>query len=491
MKTLKVLLLKIFIVSVTLSKLLGYSAEVENISGQKYYPAVREVIQKANDSIHMSMFVVSLYPDREDSAVYDLCESLVEAKKRGVDVKVILDQNINFFDDEYKNKVEGKNFKAFEYLKKNGIDVNFDDRYTYTHSKALVVDKEIVVIGSTNWSQSALTINNEHSVLIKSPELAESILKSFEEIELASPRISRPIDKKKALAISKVFLESKNLAGRMITKHDERALDLYLLLLYNAKEENNIDFDFDEYAKDLGIEDMKKKAYRRQIIKSLRKLKNRYNIIDVEFHHGKNAKVKLLDINNKDRYYKYPEEDYFLLPEKYFKYGWNRSLSLLVKYCYLINRYMVQENKNRFWSMSRKNLAEKFNLHFKTISQGMNELRKLNIIDIEYLGVGEDYETRRPAIYELLGLYSPEEHKRKLKELEEKYGEEKFKDARDFAKVVYRQNDIKAIEEVIKLTEKYGKEQVEEAKEILSKKAVDNPKRTFRYAVGIIRNVRK
>jgi len=276
----------------------------------------------------------------------------------------------------------------------------------------------------------------------------------------------------------------------MITKHDERAFDLYLLLLYNAKEKNTIDFNLDKYAKALGNDEMNTTAYRRQIIKSIRKLQKKYKLIQVEFNYADNASVKLLDINIQDKEYKYPEENYFLLPAEYFKYGWDRKLSFAAKYNYLINRYMVNEYKSRFWSMTLKDLSDKFHLIPDTITKGMQELRRLNIIVIEYSARNEDYVHIEPSIYELLGLYSPEEHDKRLKQLAEKYGDEKIKRAVEFAEVVYRQNDIDAIEKVIKLTEEYGEEKIQKAQKILSEKAVDSPKRTLRYGIGIIKGIR-
>ena len=377
-KFLRKYLLLFLLFFLPVSQLFGYSAEVKDISGPEYYPAVKKVIDNAQESIHLSMYVVSLRPDDKDSIVYDLCKSLVEAKDRWVQVKVILDQNINYFDEHYRSKVEGKNSDAYKFLKNNGIEVYLDDRYTYTHSKALVVDNEIVVIGSTNWSQFALTRNNEHSVLIRSPQLAESIVESFSEIELAKPGLKRPIDEEKALAIREDFFVNEDLAGRMITKHDERALDLYLLLLYDAEKENTINFNFAKYAKDLGIyERMTSEDYRRQIIKSLRKLKNRYGLIEVEFYHGKNADVELLDINDKKEDYSYPEENYFLLPAEYFEFGWNRKLSFAEKFNYLVNRYMVRESNSEYWSMTVDKLGEKFHFKPNTITKGMQGLSKL------------------------------------------------------------------------------------------------------------------
>lgn len=484
MKLIRKFLLIAICIYTSITYSFAYSADVENISSRDYFPKVKEVIDKAEKSIYMSMFVISLRPAQPESVVYELCDALVAAKKRGVSVKVILDQNVDYYDDE--SIIEGKNTLAYQYLTENGIEVFYDNKFQYTHSKALVIDEEIVIIGSANWSYSALEKNNESSVLIKSPELAKSILRNFTEIELADLMFKRPIDEKKAMPIYKEFFINKSLAGRMITKQDERAFDLYLMLLFNAKKENSIDFNFDEYAKSLGIDDMTTTAYRRQIIKTLRKLKKKYKLIEVEFKYADNASIKLLDIHDKNKAYKYPEKSYFMLPAEYYNYGWDRKLSFRAKFCYFINRYMINEYSSKYWSMSLKDLSEKFHLIPDTITKGMQELRKLNIIVIEYSARKEDYVHIQPSVYELLGLYSPEEHNNELKQLNKKYGEDKVKNAINFAEVVYCQNDIEAIEKIINLTDKYGKEKRNKAYKILSEKAVDSPKRTLRYGIGII-----
>lgn len=81
-KFLRKYLLLFLLFFLPVSQLFGYSAEVKDISGPEYYPAVKKVIDNAQESIHLSMYVVSLRPDDKDSIVYDLCKSLVEAKDR-------------------------------------------------------------------------------------------------------------------------------------------------------------------------------------------------------------------------------------------------------------------------------------------------------------------------------------------------------------------------------------------------------------------------
>ena len=93
------------------------------------------------------------------------------------------------------------------------------------------------------------------------------------------------------------------------------------------------------------------------------------------------------------------------------------------------------------------------------ISNGMQELRKLNIIDIRYS---------------------------KFAKLSERYGEANVQKAREYAKVVFKENDPEAIETLLKLTTDYGEEAVKKAVRIVSKKRPDNPKRSFAYLKGII-----
>ena len=481
----KKLLFAVCILLFSISNIFAYTADVKDISSREYYPAVKEVIDKAEKSIHMSMFVVSLRPDQKNSVVYKLCNALIDAKKRGVMVRVIMDQNVNYYDD--KKGVEGKNIEAYKYLNKNGVNVFYDNKNKYTHSKALVIDEKIVIIGSTNWSYSAIEKNNESSVLIQSPELAKHIIERFSKIKTEKIVREIPFNTESAIKIDKVFLEDKGLAGRMITKQDERAFDLYLLLLYKNEGKKKISFDFDLYAKYLGMDHMKPVAYRRQLSKSLRKLNEVYRLLEVEFFYGKNARVKLLDIEEKIKLYKSPEDNYFLLPEDYFKYGWNRKLSQRAKHCYMINLYMSQEGNGYSWSFSRADIAEKFELDPWTISYGMNELRSMNLIDIEYSSIEKGYENRSPAKYRLLKIYDPVENEKAIQKLEEKYNK-KFKTARKYAKIVFKENDPVVIEEIINLILEYPDRIVKAAYKKVGRKAKDNPKRNQYYAVAIIRD---
>ena len=278
------------------------------------------------------MYHMNLQPYDKSSQVYKLVNELIKAKERGVDVQVILDQNVDFVSNKHKDKwvAQGKNAWSFRALKEAGIDVWYDNLTTYTHAKTVVIDKEVVIIGSANWSKSVLNKNAETNVLIRSSKLARELLTYFDEIKIDKKASHVIPDTINAISISWAFLENPKLAGRMMAGSDERAFDLYMLLLkeFDGNSEAKIALDYDKMAGYLGIQDrMTRIAYRRQITKTLRKLEKRYKLIKVKFQYAKDAVVALLDYKDPKKPYSVPKEWYFQIPDNFWEYGWNKKLS--------------------------------------------------------------------------------------------------------------------------------------------------------------------
>lgn len=96
----------------------------------------------------------------------ELADALIDAKQRGVSIKVILEPSV------YQNN------GIFRYLINNGIDVSWAKNFQNTHSKFMIVDDKIVFVGSMNWSENSLKKNREASVIVYSKEVS----KRFEEI---------------------------------------------------------------------------------------------------------------------------------------------------------------------------------------------------------------------------------------------------------------------------------------------------------------------
>ncbi|MFQ5867042.1 MAG: hypothetical protein ACE5IT_03490 [bacterium] len=59
-----------------------YEAEVIDISGTKYFPAVKEALSKAEESIYLVMFIIKLSPYEERSKANQLVDELIKAQMR-------------------------------------------------------------------------------------------------------------------------------------------------------------------------------------------------------------------------------------------------------------------------------------------------------------------------------------------------------------------------------------------------------------------------
>lgn len=449
------------------ARVLCYQAEVIDISGDKYFPAVKEAIAKAQGSIYTVMYLVEFSAERANSKANQLVDALIEAKKRGVEVEVVFDQDAGSF----------KNAKAYTHLKEAGIRVYYDELSRYTHAKCLVIDKKIIIAGSTNWSEAALDRNIEVSFLLESEELAQGILSYLKTIKTGQETDTGST----AVQVSREFLENPDFAPFMVKEQSQRAFDVYLYLIWKG----TVPIFYDDIARYLGIyEGWTSEAYRRQIIRTFRQLESKYKLIKFKPRYAKEADVELVNFRDSPQ-----KAGTVSIPEDYFKFGWNKELSLRAKFCYLINLAYTQISQMKpYWSKSVAMIAKEFGgVGQDVIHKGMLELRRRKLLEVKYDELGsKPYDERAPKIYKLLKLYDPKELEAKLKALEEKYGRQDFSLARKYAQIVFEENNPEVIEDIILKTEQYGQKKVKKAFDIVAQKSIDNSKRTYIYAVGII-----
>ena len=94
-----------------------------------------------------------------------LAGALVRAHQRGVHVQVMLDAHAQRFDPPGL---------AVEHLMVAGIAVWLDDHHDgWAHDKIMVLDEEIVITGSYNWTVAAEKDNSENLLVIHDPHLAQ------------------------------------------------------------------------------------------------------------------------------------------------------------------------------------------------------------------------------------------------------------------------------------------------------------------------------
>jgi phosphatidylserine/phosphatidylglycerophosphate/cardiolipin synthase-like enzyme len=102
----------------------------------------------------------------------DIATALVDAHKRGVHVQVILDKS-------NRNK-KGK-YSAADFTAHMGIPTFIDAEHAIAHNKVMIIDKDIVVTGSFNFTKAAENNNAENLIIIQSKDLAKIYMDNWYE----------------------------------------------------------------------------------------------------------------------------------------------------------------------------------------------------------------------------------------------------------------------------------------------------------------------
>ncbi len=135
---------------------------IEVINNGNYSPRVLDLIKNSQICTYIVMYAMKYYTMDDSSGVNELLMALVDAKKRGIEIKIILDNTTAVDYPETTN-----------YLKSNLISYKVHPGTITTHAKLLIIDNSITVIGSHNWTESAFNSNNETSVVIYLKTVAE------------------------------------------------------------------------------------------------------------------------------------------------------------------------------------------------------------------------------------------------------------------------------------------------------------------------------
>lgn len=85
-----------------------------------------------------------------------IAKALVQAKQRGIDVRVILDKS-----------QRSERYTGATYLLHAGIPLAIDEKPAIAHSKVFIFDQETVLTGSFNFTRAAQTKNAENLIVIK------------------------------------------------------------------------------------------------------------------------------------------------------------------------------------------------------------------------------------------------------------------------------------------------------------------------------------
>jgi phosphatidylserine/phosphatidylglycerophosphate/cardiolipin synthase-like enzyme len=123
---------------------------------------VTRTIAQAHKTIRVAAYLVTSRP---------IADALIKAEKNGVDVKIVLDRKQS---EEAMGSLD-------HYLAENGIAVRKNGRYANMHDKFMVIDDDIVELGSFNYTRTAEMENAENVLVLHgAPEVVKEYAHQWE-----------------------------------------------------------------------------------------------------------------------------------------------------------------------------------------------------------------------------------------------------------------------------------------------------------------------
>jgi phosphatidylserine/phosphatidylglycerophosphate/cardiolipin synthase-like enzyme len=161
------------------------------LANKDYYPVLKQHFEQAQKSIVGTVYLFKTSAARGNEPS-DLLRELILARKRNVDVDLVMDLS----DDDRESKEA--NLRAGLILEKAGIKVRYDTVDVTTHAKAFVIDGRYCFVGSHNLTHTAMTMNEELSLYVDSAEMGHKITDFIREIPLSSDPIKEQNKSRKA-----------------------------------------------------------------------------------------------------------------------------------------------------------------------------------------------------------------------------------------------------------------------------------------------------
>lgn len=137
----------------------------EIVLSSEFTKRIIELIDAAKRSIYIFMFDWRWYKNDFSCEVSRINQALVRATRRGVAVQALLNYK------EIVPILESLNIKAKQANVKKLL-----------HAKSIVLDEEVVVLGSHNLSKEAMTANVEMSLIIPDKDIAKRIIDYYQSI---------------------------------------------------------------------------------------------------------------------------------------------------------------------------------------------------------------------------------------------------------------------------------------------------------------------
>jgi len=97
-----------------------------------------------------------------------IAKALSDAKKRGVETKIILDKS-----------QKTANYSEADFTAHAGIPTYIDAKHAIAHNKIIIIDGATVITGSFNFSKAAEEKNAENLLIVRDSKIAEKYISNW------------------------------------------------------------------------------------------------------------------------------------------------------------------------------------------------------------------------------------------------------------------------------------------------------------------------
>lgn len=123
--------------------------------------ALINVINSSKSTLNIAIYSITKY---------DIVDAIANAKKRGVDVKIITDKECSSSSSQSKE---------LSYLLRYNIPIKINSHSGLMHMKVTIADSSTVTVGSYNYTQNASTENDEVLCVINDRNVATTFQNEF------------------------------------------------------------------------------------------------------------------------------------------------------------------------------------------------------------------------------------------------------------------------------------------------------------------------
>lgn len=138
----------------------GTQVEILFSPEDKVETQIIQLIDQAQKSIHFMMYSFT------SSWIGEAIRSQAQA---GLRVSGVMDET----------QVKASEWSEYDIFKSDGMDVRLDSIAGLMHHKTIIIDEKIVITGSYNLTNSAETTNDENTLILFSPKIAEQYMVEF------------------------------------------------------------------------------------------------------------------------------------------------------------------------------------------------------------------------------------------------------------------------------------------------------------------------